>query len=37
MKTEQEISAELVRNDKESIEKEAFFKGWVEALRWVLQ
>lgn len=37
MKTEHEIRSEIDRNDIGSVDKEAFFRGWVEALKWVLQ
>jgi len=37
MKTEQEIRSEIDNNDLGSIEQNGFFKGWVEALKWVLQ
>ena len=37
MKTEHEIRAEINRNDIGSLDKESFFKGWVAALKWVLQ
>jgi hypothetical protein len=37
MKTENEVLAEINKNDIGSIEQNEFFKGWVKALKWVLQ